>query len=71
MPLDKSEGVVKTVLQKAARAIPRALKGNWRDVKTLFEFAGIYPAKDNSSATDPWFMCCRTLMRGRQNIQQE
>src|SRR6266699_7264441 len=40
-------------LQKAARAIPRALKGDWRDVKTLFEFAGIYPPKDNSSATDP------------------
>jgi len=40
-------------LQKAARAIPRALKGDWRDVKTMFEFAGIYPAKDNSSATDP------------------
>jgi hypothetical protein len=33
-------------LQKAARAIPRALKGDWRDVKTLFEFAGIYPAKE-------------------------
>jgi len=40
-------------LQKAARAIPRALKGDWRDVKTLFEFAGIFPPKDNSSATDP------------------
>jgi len=40
-------------LQKAARAIPRALKGDWRDVKTMFEFAGIYPAKDNSSPTDP------------------
>ena len=40
-------------LQKAERAIPRALKGDWRDVKTLFEFAGIYPPKDNSSATDP------------------
>ena len=39
-------------LQKAVRALPRALKG-WRDVKTLFEFAGIYPAKDNSPATDP------------------
>src|SRR5207302_10212075 len=36
-------------LQKAARAIPRALKGDWRDVKTLFEFAGIFPPKDNSS----------------------
>ena len=40
-------------LQKAARAIPRALRGDWRDVKTLFEFAGIYPAKNNPSATDP------------------
>src|SRR5438552_12886942 len=40
-------------LQKAERAMAGALKGDWRDVKTLFEFAGIYPAKDNSSATDP------------------
>jgi len=40
-------------LQKAARAIPRALKGDWRDVKTLFEFAGIFPPKDNAPATDP------------------
>ena len=40
-------------LQKAERAMAGALKGDWRDVKTLFEFAGIYPPKDNSSATDP------------------
>ncbi len=40
-------------LQKAARAIPRALKGDWRDVKTLFEFAGIFPLKDTAPATDP------------------
>jgi len=40
-------------LQKAERAMAGALKGDWRDVKTLFEFAGIYPAKDNSSPTDP------------------
>jgi len=40
-------------LQKAARAIPRALKGDWRDVKTLFEFAGIFPPKDNAPSTDP------------------
>jgi len=40
-------------LKKAERALPGALKGDWRDVKTLFEFAGIYPPKDNSSATDP------------------
>ncbi len=30
-----------------------ALKGDWRDVKTLFEFAGIFPPKDNTPATDP------------------
>jgi hypothetical protein len=29
-----------------------ALKGDWRDVKTLFEFAGIFPPKDNTSPTD-------------------
>src|SRR5438552_130444 len=40
-------------LQKAERAMAGALKGDWRDVKTLFEFAGIFPPKDNSSATDP------------------
>jgi hypothetical protein len=40
-------------LQKAQCAITGALKGDWRDVKTLFEFAGIYPAKGNSPATDP------------------
>ena len=40
-------------LQAAQRAIPGALKGDWRDMKTLFEFAGIYPARDKSSATDP------------------
>jgi len=40
-------------LQKAERAMAGALKGDWRDVKALFEFAGIYPPKDNSSATDP------------------
>src|SRR5438874_11707015 len=40
-------------LQKAARAIPRALKGDWRDVKTLFEFAGIFPLKDTAPGKDP------------------
>src|SRR5881392_2970525 len=30
-------------LQKAERAMAGALKGDWRDVKTLFEFAGIFP----------------------------
>src|SRR5437879_489277 len=40
-------------LQKAERAMAGALKGDWRDVKTLFEFAGIFPPKDNSSATVP------------------
>src|SRR5436309_183645 len=40
-------------LQKAERAMAGALKGDWRYVKTLFEFAGIFPPKDNSSATDP------------------
>jgi hypothetical protein len=39
-------------LQQAVRALPRALKGDWRDVKTLFEFAGIFPPKDNTSPTD-------------------
>src|SRR5437667_4333336 len=33
-------------LQKAERAMAGALKGDWRDVKTLFEFAGIFPPKD-------------------------
>jgi len=40
-------------LQKAERAMAGALKGDWRDVKTLFEFAGIFPPKDNTPATDP------------------
>src|SRR5947208_527422 len=40
-------------LQKAARAIPRALKGDWRDLKTLFEFAGIFPLKDTAPGKDP------------------
>ncbi len=40
-------------LQKAERAIPRALKGDWRDVKTLFEFAGIFPLKDTAPGKDP------------------
>jgi hypothetical protein len=39
-------------LQQVVRALPRALKGDWRDVKTLFEFAGIFPPKDNMSPTD-------------------
>ena len=40
-------------LQKAERAMAGALKGDWRDVKTLFECAGIFPPKDNTPATDP------------------
>src|SRR5947208_14311478 len=40
-------------LQKSERAMAGALKGDWRDVKTLFEFAGIFPPKDNAPATDP------------------
>ena len=40
-------------LQKTARAIPRALEGDWRDVKTLFEFAGIFPLKDTAPGKDP------------------
>ena len=40
-------------LQKAERAMAGALKGDWHDVKTLFEFAGIFPPKDNTPATDP------------------
>jgi hypothetical protein len=40
-------------LQKAERAMAGALKGDWRDVKTLFEFAGIFPPKNNTSPTDP------------------
>ena len=40
-------------LQKAERAIPRALKGDWRDLKTLFEFAGIFPLKDTAPGKDP------------------
>src|SRR5437867_2565116 len=32
-------------LQKAERAMAGALKGDWRDVKTLFEFAGIFRPK--------------------------
>src|SRR2546421_2662247 len=39
-------------LQKAERAMAGALKGDWRDIKTLFEFAGIFPPKDNTPATD-------------------
>src|SRR5438128_8756818 len=40
-------------LQKAERAMAGALKGDWRDVKTLFEFAGIFAPTDNTPATDP------------------
>ena len=29
-----------------------ALKGDWRDLKTLFEFTGIYPAKDTALTED-------------------
>jgi hypothetical protein len=39
-------------LQKAERAMAGALRGDWRDVKTLFEFAGIFPPKDDTSPTD-------------------
>jgi hypothetical protein len=39
-------------LQKAERAMAGALNGDWRDVKTLFEFAGIFPLKDNTPATE-------------------
>jgi len=40
-------------LQKAERAMAGALKGDWRDVKTLFEFAGIFPLKDTAPGKDP------------------
>jgi hypothetical protein len=39
-------------LQKAQRAMTGALKGDWRDLKTLFEFTGIYPAKDRALTED-------------------
>ncbi|HEV2728681.1 MAG TPA: hypothetical protein VGV15_01505, partial [Terriglobales bacterium] len=41
-------------LQKAERAVTGALKGDWRDLKTLFEFTGIFPSKDDDvPTTDP------------------
>jgi hypothetical protein len=41
-------------LQKAERAMTGALKGDWRDLKTLFEFTGIFPCKDDDvPTTDP------------------
>src|SRR5437773_600806 len=40
-------------LQKAERAMAGALKGDWRDAKTLFEFAGIFPPKDTAPGKDP------------------
>ena len=39
-------------LQKAQGAMTGALKGDWRDLKTLFEFTGIYPAKDTALTED-------------------
>jgi hypothetical protein len=32
-------------IRRVQRALPGFLKGNWKDVKTAFEFAGIFPAK--------------------------
>src|SRR5439155_21443846 len=40
-------------LQKAERDMAGALNGDWRDVKTRFEVAGIFPPKENTAATDP------------------
>ena len=41
-------------LQKAERAMTGALKGDWRDLKTLFEFTGVFPSKDDDvPTTDP------------------
>ena len=41
-------------LQKAQGAMTGALKGDWRDLKTLFEFTGVFPSKDDDvPTTDP------------------
>ena len=42
-PLSASESKELERIQKAEAAIPGALEGNWRDLRTLFEFAGISP----------------------------
>jgi len=46
-PLSASESKELERIQQAEAAIPGALEGNWRDLRTLFEFAGISaPSKE-------------------------
>ncbi|HXM63708.1 MAG TPA: hypothetical protein VN950_22800, partial [Terriglobales bacterium] len=39
-------------IQQAQAAIPGALAGNWRDLRTVFEFAGI-DQHNKAECTDP------------------
>jgi len=37
-------------LERVEAAIPDAMAGNWRDLRTVFEFAGINPQNQNKDA---------------------
>ena len=39
-----------TRVEKSSAGYDRILQGDWRDLKTLFEFAGIYPPKDGPAS---------------------
>jgi hypothetical protein len=41
-----------TRVEKSRARYDGALNGEWRDLRTLFEFAGIYPPKDAALPTD-------------------
>ena len=41
-----------TRVEKNRARYDGALNGEWRDLRTLFEFAGIYPPKDAALPTD-------------------
>jgi hypothetical protein len=36
-------------IRRAVKALPGAFKGNWRDLRTAFEFAGIFPKKNGAN----------------------
>ena len=40
-------------LKKIHSALDGAQAGDWRDLKTVFEFTGIFPPKDHAPAKDP------------------
>jgi len=51
-PQHELEHLDRKQLKELQSALNGAQAGNWRDLKTVFEFAGIFPPKDDTSPTD-------------------